>query len=127
MKDLKSSLNEPYWELRLGVNTGPVVAGVVGKRKFAYDIWGDTVNTAARMEASGIPGKINISSRTYELIKDYFICSYRGKVEVKWKGEVDMYFLEGIKPEYSVNGGGEIPNGNFLEKLKNLDKEPVLI
>ena len=83
----------PHWELRIGIHTGPLVAGVVGKKKFAYDIWGDTVNTASRMESSGEAGKINISGPTYELVKDHFVCSYRGKVNAKHKGEVDMYFV----------------------------------
>jgi len=84
-----------YWELRIGIHTGPVIAGVVGKNKFAYDIWGDAVNTASRMESSGIPGKVNISGATYQLVKDEFHCTYRGKVQAKNKGEVDMYIVEG--------------------------------
>jgi class 3 adenylate cyclase len=87
----------PYFELRIGIHTGPVVAGVVGIKKFQYDIWGDTVNLAARMEQSGVPGKINISQYTYEKVKDQFHCVHRGKVDAKNKGEVDMYFVEGVK------------------------------
>jgi class 3 adenylate cyclase len=86
---------EDYWELRIGIHTGPVVAGVVGKNKFAYDIWGDAVNTASRMESSGIPGKVNISGATYALIKEQFICSHRGKIQAKNKGDIDMYIVEG--------------------------------
>lgn len=85
---------ELFFEMRIGITTGPVVAGIVGEKKFAYDIWGDTVNTAARMEQSGEVGKINISGVTYGLIKDKFECVYRGKVSAKNKGEVDMYFVE---------------------------------
>jgi adenylate cyclase len=80
--------------MRIGINTGPVVAGIVGEKKFAYDIWGDTVNTAARMEQTGEVGKINISGITYELVKDKFEFTYRGKVSAKNKGEIDMYFVE---------------------------------
>jgi len=82
------------WELRVGIHTGPIVAGVVGKKKYAYDIWGDTVNIASRMESNGRVGRVNISAATFGLIKDKFECSYRGKIEAKNKGQIDMYFLE---------------------------------
>lgn len=94
----KRKKKEPFWELRLGIHTGKVVAGVVGKRKFVYDIWGDAVNTAARMESCGEAGKINISGATYELIKDDFSCNYRGRINAKNKGEIDMYFLQSEVP-----------------------------
>ncbi len=86
--------NKEPFEIRIGVNTGAVVAGIVGVKKFAYDIWGDTVNIASRMESSGEAGKVNVSGTTYELIKDKFQCSYRGKVEAKNKGMIDMYFVD---------------------------------
>ena len=94
LKQERILLNSPYFELRIGIHTGPVVAGVVGIKKFQYDIWGDTVNLAARMEQSGVPGKINISQHTYSLVKEKFNCIYRGKIEAKNKGEIDMYFVE---------------------------------
>jgi adenylate cyclase len=87
----------PLWELRVGIHTGPVVAGVVGKNKYAYDIWGRTVNIASRMESNGHPGEINISSATYELVKDVFQCNYRGKIHAKNVGDIDMYFVQGIQ------------------------------
>jgi adenylate cyclase len=83
-----------FLEMRIGINTGPVVAGIVGIKKFTYDIWGDTVNIASRMESAGIEGKINISESTYEIIKDRFVCSCRGEVELKNKGTRKMYFVE---------------------------------
>ena len=81
------------WELRIGIHTGPLVAGVVGKKKYAYDIWGDTVNIASRMESNGEPGKVNISEATQEAVKSEFHCEYRGKIHAKNIGEVDMYFV----------------------------------
>jgi len=91
----KSKLDsKPIFELRIGIHTGNVVAGIVGLNKFAYDIWGDTVNLASRMESSSETGKINISGATYELVKDHFSCTHRGKIQAKNKGEVDMYFVE---------------------------------
>ncbi len=84
-------------KLRIGIHIGPVIAGVVGKLKFAYDIWGDTVNTASRLESNSEPGKINVSREIYQLVNDDFNCTYRGKLPVKGKGEMGMYFIEGPK------------------------------
>ncbi len=83
------------WELRIGIHVGPVVSGVVGKKKYAYDIWGNAVNVASRMESNGEPGRVNISAATYELVKDVYACSYRGKIYAKNVGEIDMYFVDG--------------------------------
>lgn len=96
IRDLTASrsLQTHAFQIRIGINSGPVVAGIVGVKKFAYDIWGDTVNTAARMEQHGEAGKINISAATYGLVKDAFICTPRGRVAAKSKGEVEMYFVE---------------------------------
>lgn len=93
-KQEKLAKGQTPWELRLGVHTGEIIAGVVGKKKFAYDIWGDTVNLASRMETSGEVGKVNISEATYKKIKHVFKCTYRGEIEAKNKGLVKMYFVE---------------------------------
>ena len=87
--------NLPEWKIRIGMHTGELVAGVIGKKRFAYDVWGDTVNIASRMESSGEVGKINISGETYKYIKDNFRCDYRGRQSVKGKDPMDMYFVEG--------------------------------
>jgi class 3 adenylate cyclase len=84
----------PPWDIRIGIHVGPIVAGVVGKKKYAYDIWGSTVNIASRMESNGEPGQVNISSTTYEIIKDRYACKHRGKIYAKNVGEIDMYFIE---------------------------------
>lgn len=102
LKSEKEARGEGYWEIRIGIHTGPVIAGVVGKNKFAYDIWGDAVNTASRMESSGIPGKVNISGTTYNLVKDHFNCSHRGKIAAKNKGEIDMYIVESVREPIEV-------------------------
>jgi class 3 adenylate cyclase len=94
-KSRKIANNQPYFEIRIGVNTGPLVAGIIGVKKFQYDIWGDTVNTAARLETNCLPGKINISQSTYELLKDDsdFEFERRGKISTKGKGEIEMWFV----------------------------------
>jgi class 3 adenylate cyclase len=85
----------PDFRFRIGIHSGAAVAGVIGKKIFLYDLWGDTVNTASRMESTGESGRVNVSGETYRRIKDVFRCSYRGKVLVKDKGEIDMYFVDG--------------------------------
>lgn len=91
------------FDIRIGINTGPVVAGVVGKKKFAYDIWGDTVNIASRMESNSEPGKVNISDNTYKIIKDQYKCTYRGEIEAKNKGMMKMYFVESTVQNQTSN------------------------
>jgi len=120
INDNKIAEGRHPWELRIGVHTGDLVAGVVGKKKFAYDIWGETVNIASRMESACEVGRINISGDTYEIIKDFFTCKYRGKIEARNIGKYDMYFVEGIKPEYAKDTEGFVPNAIFREYLAKL-------
>jgi class 3 adenylate cyclase/ligand-binding sensor domain-containing protein/predicted metal-dependent HD superfamily phosphohydrolase len=105
-------------EMRVGIHTGPVVAGVVGESKIEYDIWGDTVNIASRMETHGSTGKVNISSATHHFAKDFFEFQYRGKIDVKYKGEMKMYFVDKIKPDLSDDG--ITPNKTFNIKLQDI-------
>jgi class 3 adenylate cyclase len=117
-----------FWDIRIGIHTGTVVAGVVGQKKLSYDIWGDTVNTASRMESSGEAGKINISGTTYEFVKDFFVCEYRGKMPVKYKGEIEMYFVNGIVPGLCDEDGA--PNKSFrikIQMIKLLDIEELVL
>ena len=109
-----------FWELRMGIHTGPVVSGRVGRSKTSTDIWGDTVNIASRMESSGVAGKINITGMTYQLVKDFFECQYRGKMPIKYKGEIDMYFVRSIVPKLSVAGLGVKPNELFITRLQQI-------
>lgn len=85
--------NNPVWRVRIGVHSGPLVAGVVGKRRFAYDIWGDTVNVASRMQANGMPDRVNVSAASHDLIREHFLCEPRHLIEVKGKGPLQMYWV----------------------------------
>ncbi len=110
----------PHWDLRIGIHTGPVVAGVVGRKKFAYDIWSETVNAAARIESLGEINKVNISGSTYDYVRDYFECSDRGKIEAKNIGKINMYFVERIKREFSADEKGLQPNEEFIRLVNKL-------
>lgn len=105
------------WDLNIGIHTGPVTATISGKKKVNYDIKGDTVNTASRVEAVSENDSILISVMTYELVKEFFDCEYFGKLPVKYKGDLQMYKVKGLKPEFSVDGKGITPNENFRIKL----------
>jgi adenylate cyclase len=119
-KEIKRAQDLPYWELRIGIHTGPLVAGVIGEKKFAYDIWGDTVNMSSRVESSGEPGKINISSATKDHIEKFFECEYRGKIQIKNKPSADMYFVTRLKKEYSREGDQKLPNEKFRDEYSKL-------
>jgi adenylate cyclase len=118
--NLEHNPGQDLWDLRIGIDTGPVIAGVVGRNKLTYDIWGTTVNTASRMESSGEVGKINISGNTHMLVQEYFLCTYRGKMPIKNKGDIEMYFVEGIKPALSTNLDCFRPNAAFQIQLQFL-------
>lgn len=104
------------WDLKLGIHTGPVTASMSGKKKVSYEIKGDTVNTASRIESAADEGRVIISVMTYELVKEFFVCEYYGKMPVKYKGDLDMYVVKGLKPEFSENEDGVTPNKAFRIK-----------
>lgn len=105
------------WELKIGIHTGPVTASISGKKKVSYDIKGDTVNTASRIEAVSEQGSILISVMTYELVKEFFNCEYFGKLPVKYKDDLQMFLVRGLKPEFSIDGKGVLPNDAFRIKF----------
>ncbi|NJL13446.1 MAG: hypothetical protein HC913_10860 [Microscillaceae bacterium] len=111
----KQAIGEDYWRCRLGINTGEIRAGVIGTSKFAYDIWGDAVNIASRMESGGEVDKVNISEETYQLVKDFFDCSFRGDIEVKNGLFLRMYYVNRILPELSGDDKGLLPNAQFID------------
>ncbi len=123
MAKKKAAENQPYWQVRIGIHTGHLVAGVIGQEKFSYDVWGDTVNTASRMESSGAAGRVNISSETYERVKNFFECEHRGKIYAKNKGEIDMYFVRGIRPE--MVRPDKTPNEKFFEEYGRVQESGV--
>jgi adenylate cyclase len=112
----REKLRMPPWEARIGINTGPVIAGVVGKYKFTYDIWGNTVNIAQRVEAATLPGRIGIAEKTWQRINTRFETENRGPVEVKHQGLVNMYYLSRIKPEFSSDADGIVANEKFWKQ-----------
>lgn len=119
-KEQKEKEGKPSWEIRIGIHTGPLVAGVIGTEKFAYDVWGDTVNLASRMESSGEPGRINISGPTYERTKRFFDCEHRGQIQAKNKGQVEMYFINGLLPHLRDSEDPLKPNFLFESQLLDM-------
>ncbi|MCK5538557.1 MAG: HD domain-containing protein [Bacteroidales bacterium] len=111
--------NKKFWNLKLGIHTGPVTASAHGKRRISYDLKGDTVNIATRMASASDSGRVNISVMTYELIREYFICEFHGTIPVKYKGNLDMYYVKRIKHAYSEDRKiGRKPNDIFGVKYK---------
>jgi adenylate cyclase len=109
--------DDRIWEIRMGIHTGPVMASISGQKKITYDIKGDTVNIATRMESSGQLGRIVISANTYELVKEFFTCEYFGKMPIKYHGDIDMYVVKGIRSELSANETGTRPNAHFQTRF----------
>jgi len=118
LNEAKRYADRPAFEIRIGINTGPLMAGVVGEKKFVYDVWGDSVNLANRMESAAEKGRVNISEATCLRIRDFFETEHRGRIMVKNKGAVDMYFVQGIKAELSQDAEGMIPNERFREMYR---------
>ena len=113
----KKRIADRIWELKIGIHSGPVTAAISGRKRINYDIKGDTVNTASRIEAVSDSGMILISVMTYELVKEFFDCEYFGKLPVKYKDDLQMYKVKGLNREYSVDGKGIIPNESFRIKF----------
>lgn len=112
-----AAIGQRPWHLRIGLHTGSVMSGVVGRKKFTYDVWGDAVNIAARMESTDEADQVNISEGTYQHVKSYFDCTPRGALEVKNKGKMTMYFLERLKPEYAADAAGVEANEHLRKTL----------
>lgn len=108
------------WNVRIGIHSGPVIAGIVGRRRFLYDVWGDAVNIAARMEAAGAGGRINVSAAVYERTKSLFDFEPRGSIEVKNKGKLDQFFLLSVKPELAQDEARRLPNAAFVAHCKKI-------
>ena len=130
LQEESEKINQTIWDLTFGIHTGSVSAEKKGKKKISYEIKGDTVNIASRIESSCELGKITISDVTYEFVQEYFRCDYRGKVPVKYMGDIAVYDVKGFRPEYSIDGKGILPNSKFLTKfalIKFDDLEEVIL
>ena len=120
MNKQREKLRMPRWDMRIGIHSGPAIAGVVGEKKFTYDIWGDAVNTAALMEQKGEPGRVNVSETTFQQINEIFETEARGNIDSGKKGSLAMYFVNRINPEFSADSDGLKPNELFEEKFGKL-------
>ncbi|MEA2041082.1 MAG: adenylate/guanylate cyclase domain-containing protein [Bacteroidota bacterium] len=117
--------NRKIWNLTFGIHTGPVTADVSGKRKISYSIKGDTVNIASRIESASNPTEISISEMTYAFMKDFFVCEYRSKIPIKYKGDTPVYTVKGLRPELSSDDAGRIPNDTFNTKFQMIQFEDI--
>jgi adenylate cyclase len=120
MKVVREKMRLPALEMRVGIHTGPVMSGVVGKHKFTFDIWGDSVNTAALMEANGAPGRINVSETVAGHVKPLFELEARGPVVAKHERAHEMFFLNRLKSEFSRDPQGQTPNQNFAAERSRM-------
>ncbi|MBL9175487.1 MAG: AAA family ATPase [Verrucomicrobiales bacterium] len=120
MAETRAREGKTFWEMRIGIHTGPVMAGVIGKNKFAFDVWGDAVNVAARLESSGEAGRISISEATYQIVAPLFETVSRGEIHLKHRGMMLTHFLQRLRPEYSADEAGERPNSKFQEAVARL-------
>lgn len=128
LNEVKYMFNkERFWGIRIGIHTGSATAGVIGKKKFSYDIWGDAVNVASRMESHGKTGKISISEDTYHMVKHYFDCEIRGNVKIKNRGIKKIYHLTRLKSKFSRDRDGIVPNEFFLNEYKKKLPESGII
>ncbi len=114
---IQKSRNKKIWKIKFGVHTGPVVAEFMGKKKISYDIKGDTVNTASRIQSNAEDEKVIISVMTYELVKEFFNCEYFGRIPAKYKGDMDLYEVKGLKQEFAEDKDGVVPNHAFRVKF----------
>jgi len=117
--------NKKIWDLTFGVHTGPVIASISGKKKISYDIKGDTVNIASRIESACEPGEISVSAMAYEFVKEFFVCEYRSKMPIKYKGDISIYAVKGYRPELSLDGKGKRPNKQFQIKFQIIKFEDL--
>jgi adenylate cyclase len=120
MKALREKMRLPALEMRVGLHSGPVTSGVVGKNKFTFDIWGEAVNTAALMEANGAPGRINVSETVVGQVKTLFELEARGPIVAKHDRAHEMFFLNRLKPEFSRDAEGRAPNQAFAAECSRL-------
>ncbi len=117
--------NLRIWEVTFGIHTGPVIASVSGRKNFSYDISGDTVNIASRIESAAETGMVNISQMTYEFVREYFVCEFKAKLPVKYKGDIAIYAVKGFRPEMSLDGLGKVPNQIFKTKFQLIKLEDL--
>lgn len=119
---LRQDPNAPEWFIRAGLHTGPLIAGMIGSRRIAYDVWGDTVNIAARLEEAATPGRLNVSHTTWSRIAPLFLGEARGEIEAKGKGRIPMYHVDRIRPEFSADDAGLRPNEAFWQAWNRLER-----